>query len=83
MQENFLIRCKVTDGEKIHYFVAKVPIKEELKKSLIFGLESRLPIGIILGFVGYRHTVIALMQTISHGTRAFIINANALPGFIV
>ena len=40
---------------------AKVPIKEELKKSLIFGLEARLPIGIILGYVGYRPIVIDLM----------------------
>ena len=38
-----------------------VPIKEELKKSLIFGLEARLPIGIILGYVGYRPIVIDLM----------------------
>ena len=32
----------------------KVPLKEKLKKNLIFGLDARLPIAIILGFFGWR-----------------------------
>ena len=64
-------------------FDIKKPIKDELKKNLIFGLQARLPIGIILGFTGYSHQVIPLMQVLSHGTRAFIINANGLPGFVL
>ena len=32
----------------------KVPIKDELKKELIFGIGARPPIGIILGFFGYK-----------------------------
>ena len=59
-----------------------MPIKEELKKSLVFGFAARLPIGIILGFVDDRHEVMPLMQTISHGTRAYLVNANGLPGFV-
>ena len=35
----------------------KVSIKDELKKNLIFGLQARLPIGLILGFYGFRHQV--------------------------
>ena len=39
----------------------KVPIKDELRKQLIFGMESRLPIAMILGYAGYRHQVIPKM----------------------
>ena len=39
----------------------KVLIREDLKKGLIFGLEARLPIGIILGYFAYRHQVMPLM----------------------
>ena len=61
----------------------KVTIKDELKKSLIFGLRARLPIGVILGFYGYSYEVMRLMQVLSHGTRAYIINENGLPGFVI
>ena len=50
---------------------------------MIFGLEARPPIGIILGFVSNSHEVTPLMQTISHATRAYIVNADGLPGFLV
>ena len=60
----------------------RVKIKEELKRRLVFGVESRLPIGIMLGFAGYRHEILPLMQILSHETRAYICNANGLPGFI-
>ena len=60
-----------------------VEIKEELKKGLIFGLEARPAIGIILGFYGYQHQVMKLMQCLSHETRAYVINADGLPGFVL
>ena len=60
-----------------------MPIKEELKKGLIFGLEARPPIGIVLGFYGYQPQVMKLMQCLSHGTRAYIVNADGLPGFVL
>ena len=60
----------------------KVPIKEDLKKGLIFGLEARLPIGVILGFSGFTHEALPLMQNMSNATRAYIYNADLLPGFI-
>ena len=60
-----------------------MPIKEELKKGLIFGLEARPPIGIVLGFFGYQHQVMKMMQCLSHGTRAYIVNADGLPGFVL
>ena len=60
-----------------------VPIKQELKKNLIFGIEARPPIGLILGFYGFRHQVMKIMQYLSHGTRAYIVNAEGLPGFVL
>ena len=36
----------------------------------------------ILGFAGYRHLVFPLLQTLSHGTRAYIVNAEGLHGFV-
>ena len=60
----------------------KIQIREELKKGLIFGLQARLAIGIILGFAAYGDEVLQLMQTLSHSTRAYIINANGLKGFV-
>ena len=60
-----------------------VSIKEELRRALIFGLKARPPIGIILGFMAYRHEVIPMMQTLCHATRAYITNADGLPGFVV
>ena len=61
----------------------KVQIKEDLKKCLILNLRSRLAIGVVLGFVGWRHEVIPILQTLSHSTRAYIINANGLTGFLL
>ena len=45
----------------IKQFDIKVQIREDLKSSLIFGLGARPPIGIILGFVAFRHEVMPLM----------------------
>ena len=61
----------------------KAPIKDELQKNLVLGIQARPPIGIILGFVGYSYQVIPLMQVLSHSTRAFIVNAKGLPGFVL
>lgn len=59
-----------------------VNIKDPLRKKLIFKLEARLPIAVILGFVAHRNKVISLTQRLSHGTRAYICNENGLPGFL-
>ena len=64
-------------------FDIKASIRDELKKSLILGLDARPPIGIVLGFAGYYHQVIPLLQKLSHGTRAYIVNSNGLPGFVL
>ena len=65
------------------YYDTKVPIRDELKKELIFGIKARPPIGIVLGFYGFRYDVMELMKHLSHGTRAYIINAGGLPGFVL
>ena len=42
-------------------FEIKVIIKQELLKGLIFGFNSRLPIGIMLSYFGHRHEVVPLL----------------------
>ena len=64
-------------------FNIKVPIRNELRKSLIFGLQARLQIGVILSFTGYHNEVLPLMQRLSPGTRAYLENADGLRGFII
>ena len=39
----------------------KAPIKDELRKDLIFGIKSRLSTAMILGLSGYSHQVIPKM----------------------
>ena len=46
-------------------FATKVPVKEELKKDLILGLEARPLIHIILGFVSYREQMMLLMSLVN------------------
>ena len=45
--------------------------------------QARPPTGIMLSYVGFCHEVLPLMQIISHSTRAYIINAEGLPGFLI
>ena len=62
----------------------KVEIKTQLIKTMpLKGLQARGVTGIILGFWGYRVEVISLLQVMSHGFRAYIVNAQGLPGFLV
>ena len=56
----------------------KVPIKQNLLKSLIFGLNSRLAIGVLLSFLDYSPEVIETLQVLSHSTRAYIYNIDGL-----
>ena len=48
-------------------------IRDELRKELIFGIEARPPIALILGFSGYSHQVMPLTQKLQHATRAYVI----------
>ena len=66
----------------VKIFDSRVPLREDLKKALVFGIHARLPVALILSFYGYDHEVMQLMQTLSHSTRAFIWNADGLPGFV-
>ena len=42
-------------------FDIRVEIRQNLKKDLILGQQSRLSIGLILGFIDYRSKVIPLL----------------------
>ena len=54
-----------------------------LKVLLVKGLESRNVMGTIFSYVGHSDEVINLMQRISHKSRAYIWNADALQGYLV
>ena len=61
----------------------KVRIRQHLLKSLpLPRIQARAPTAIILSFTAFRHEIISILQKISHKSRAFIINANFLPGFL-
>ena len=61
----------------------KVPIKMELLKVLLVkGLQSRNVMGTMFSYVSYNYEVISLMQVISHSSRAYIWNADALQGYL-
>ena len=63
--------------------LVKVPIRYEHRLVLPFGsLQARAPIGTVFGFFGYSHEVHDLLSTLSHSTRAFIVNAEGLRGFV-
>ena len=46
-------------------------------------IPSRLCHSIILSFVGYKNRVCRILQLLNHKSRAFIIKADGLPGFLV
>ena len=78
---------KEIENQLTQHFVAqnleiKVEIVEQLKTCLPF-LKARFPNAVILSYLGFRHEVIPIMQIISHTTRAYIINADCLKGFLV
>ena len=63
-----------------------VSIKPEFSKMKPFegkGITARASTAIILAYFGYSFDVLALMQELSHKTRAYIWNAEGLPGFLV
>ena len=63
-------------------FDIRVQIKESMKKELVFGLGARPAIGIMLSYFGYQNEVMHIMQSVSHGTRAYIVNADGLTNFL-
>ena len=61
-----------------------VPIKNEQMKLLPFkDIQSRNATAIILSYLDNRQTVLITMQKIAHITRAYIINNQGLPGFLI
>ena len=61
-----------------------MPIREDLLRVLPFeGIQSRHATAVILSFVGYLHQVPGILQKLSHKTRAYIVNADGLKGFLV
>ena len=71
---------KLIMSEKFENFVQ---IRDEYKSSLIFGLGARLPIAIVVSFLGFRHQAMPLMQSLSHRTRAYTINADGFANFVI
>ena len=75
-----LKQSKITEkAEK----TSKVMIRDECRRKLPFGnLKTRNGTAIVLSYYGNNVEVFELMQTTSHLSRAFIINANGLKGFL-
>ena len=62
----------------------RVPIRVAPKGAYpISRLESLHAIALLLSYVGYRSTVIQLLQVLSHKTRSYICKQNELKGFLV
>ena len=58
-------------------------IRGTLLKCLPFGaIKARGPVAIVMSFYGNNEVVTGLMQTLSHKTRAYIVNAKGLKGFL-
>ena len=62
----------------------KVPIRTQDKKSIPFGtLYARNVVAEIFSYVEYKNEVFDIMQSCSHLTRAYFINADLLKGFLI
>ena len=61
----------------------QVSIRDEHRKCQPFALSSRLGMATALSFYGDSEQVGPFMQTASHKTRAYYINANGFSGFVV
>ena len=62
----------------------KVPIRTQDKKSIPFGtLYARNVVAEIFSYVEYKNEVSDIMQSCSHLTRAYFINADLLKGFLI
>ena len=60
-----------------------VPVKEELYVWKIFGFKAFEPTARMLGYIGYRHQVIPILQILCHGARTFIVSTDGLPRYII
>ena len=49
----------------------------------IEGIVAREATALIWTYLGWKHEVCPLMQRLSHSSRAYLINAKGLPGFLV
>ena len=47
------------------------------------GIQSRLATALIFSYVGNQHQVPGILQKLSHRTRAYIVNADGLKGFLI
>ena len=45
-------------------------------------MQSRSAMAITFAFYGFQESSVAMLQKINHSTRAYIWNANGLPGFL-
>ena len=63
----------------------KVAIKEDKRHGQAFNpsLPSNHTTAVVLSFFGLKNEVCRMLQTLSHQARAYIVNQNGLPGFLV
>ena len=56
-------------------FDIKVPLRADYKKGPTFGILASEPFCLMLGFVGFHHEVVGILQTLSNDSRLFVSNA--------
>ena len=63
----------------------KVPIKQNMRHGQAFNpvIQSNHATALILSYVDFKDEVCSLLQSINHQSRAFIVNSNGLPGFLL
>ena len=65
------------------FWKSDVPIKDALLTCLPFPLlQARTVTAIILAYYGYKHETLSMLQTLNHKSRAYIVNADGLQGFL-
>ena len=77
-----MMESRTYNRNQINYDV-KVPIKDEYLSILAFSLKTRRGMAVVLSWFGDCEQIGDFMQNCSHKTRAYYVNANGLPGFVM
>ena len=56
-------------------FDIKVPLRADYKKGPTFGILASEPFCYMLGYIGYHHEVVGMLQILSDDSRLFVANA--------
>ena len=67
-----------------HTFASKVSIKENLLQDILFPkFKSRYASATVLSYLNYEEEILDQLQKLSHGSRAYLVNADGLNSFLI